>query len=708
MKNSTLILIIALAMAAALLPANASAQQNESAEVLLGAALHQEEVEGNLEEAIKTYQKVLAEHPDNRSIAARALLQIGGCYEKLGKDEARKAYERLLRDYDDQFEQATLARSRLAALEDVIHKPIFRKIRIPTGLSVNARLSPDGQKVILAYDSELWIMPLSGKLGSEFPGAPVKLNTGDVKIDGQAGLAWSGDGKWIAFNGEEVKEGYQRIYVVSADGGKPRQVHENNRGARIVNYRISLSPHGKTLAFSSADEGKLHISTISIDGGIPKQLVDAQAREPVFSPDGKTIAYVEDKDLGRGGGGLWTVPADGGTPTLVAKAGYASSPVWSPDGRMIAFLDYEKGRHIYIIPIGKGGEHTGEMITVDAPEGIEEVRLLAGWPPDNKIGAITIGQQEFALYTLPEKGGKATIIAHGGYPAQPRWSPDGKRIFHTNKLDKGSGDWKGLAIASVSAEGGKVVTVPLQLEAKIRLWAYGAGNRISPDGNTVVFAGQTTPEGPHIAHIWTLPIDGGTPRQLTDSPSPFRDYYPCWSPDGRNIAFVRREAPENWTVPGKANIYIISADGGEPRQITSESDRVFDTGPVLWSPDGKLLAYFSRNKDDAADGTLKVIPPDGGKPRIVAKVERIFANKEFAWSPDSKRIAFNGSDNKNIKVVSINEGSLLDIKTGLTDPDIYNLDWSPDGNRFVFAGATGGNREFWLLDNFLPESTASE
>ena len=583
------------------------------------------------------------------------------------------------------------------------NQPNFRRMRIPNRIRSDAQLSPDGKKIALVFEKKLWIMPRSGPIGTDYPGTPHMLDIGEIEVD-MVGFTWSGDGQWIAFNGKKVEEGYQRIYVVSADGGTPRQVIRNNRDVRIVNYRMSLSPHGKILAFSSIAQGQVYIYTIPVEGGVPKRLVETPGREPVFSPDGKTIAYVEDKDLGRGGGGLWTVPADGGTPMLVAEAENASSPVWSPDGDMIAFIDYEMGPQIYIAPVGRDGKPAGEKVTIDCPEGIEGVRRLTGWTPDNEIGAILRSQQEFALYTRPVEGGKVTFIATGGYPLQPRWSPDGQRIYHTNKTNATSGSWQAHAIAYVPAEGGDVSTVPLHSEPKIRLQGYGTGNHISPDGKTIVFAGHKEGAPIPTMYIWTLPIDGGTPRQLTDAPLPFRDWYPCWSPDGRAIAFVRMKVPENWAALGGADIYIISAEGGKPRLVTSESDRVFDAGPVLWSPDGKLLAYFSRDKDDATDGTIKVISPDGGEPQVVTRVEKIYANKEMAWSADSKQIAFN--EGNVIKIVSLESGNVTDIKPDLQqDRGIYHLDWSPDGRRFVFAGGKGGERQLWVMEHFLPEAT---
>jgi len=408
------------------------------------------------------------------------------------------------------------------------------------------------------------------------------------------------------------------------------------------------------------------------------------------------IAYVEDKNLGRGGGGLWVVPAQGGTPKRVAEAKKASSPIWSPEGDMIAYLDYgDKRDQINFIPIGKDGEAAGEIVAIDAPEGIQRVNLITGWTPGNKIGTIINTIQEFGLYTLPAKGGKATLVAHGGYPTKPRWSPDGKQIFHTNIADKGSGSWQKLGIAVVSAEGGKVLTVPIQSDAKISLPAVGGGNKVSPDGRMIVF-----PED-YGKHILTLPIKGGKPNQLTKAPESFADLFPCWSPDGKAVAFVRFRVSKNYVeVSSETNIYIVNSSGGEPKPLTSESDKVFQ-GPIGWSPDGRLLAYFSRH-ENSSDGTLNVIPLDGGEPRVVGKVKGIFINKELAWSPDSKRIAFNSSEDDGIKVISINDGNILDIETALVDTKIYHLDWSPDGENLVFGGWQGGERELWVMENFLP------
>lgn len=690
----------------------------QSAEQLYQSGIYKEEVKGELEKAIEIYEKILEDFSQNKSSAAKALYHIGLCYEKLGYQEARKAYQRLIDEYPGQIQEVSLAKARLASLlktvELVPHEPTFRKIRIPTKITGGGdiRLTPDGKKISLVspLSGKLWIMPLSGKLGPDFPGEPVELKTEDVGVEWSA-HNWSGDGRWIAFNEDiqveemqkKEKKGNQGIYVVSSEGGKPKKIYENYRDARVINYRISLSPHGKTLAFSSVDleSNEQHIYTIPVDGGEPKQLVDSQAREPVFSPDGKMIAYVEDKNLGVGGGGVWVVPAKGGTPKLLADAGKASSSIWSPEGDMIAFVDkHDNAAQIHFIPVGEDGEAPGKKISISAPEGIQAVDLLAGWTQDNKIGAVFEKPLEFGLYTVPAEGGRATVVSYGGYPVQPRFSPDGKRIFHFNNANERNSSWQRLAISVVSSEGGHVANLPLESDEKMHIPGWGGGNRVSPDGKMIVFAGKT-PKDPGLHfHIWTLPVEGGKPRKLTESPEEHSDMFPCWSPDGSAVAFVRARLSKNYAEGfGETNIYIVKKAGGEPKPITMESDRV-NYSPIAWSPDGKMLAYYS------LESSINIIPAGGGKPRVIGQVQSNNVNTELAWSPDSKRIAFNtwlpAVDESGIKVMSLEDRNVVDIKTDLVATSIYHLDWSPDGKKLVFGGYKGGGRELWLMEDFLP------
>ncbi len=107
------------------------------------------------------------------------------------------------------------------------------------------------------------------------------------------------------------------------------------------------------------------------------------------------------------------------------------------------------------------------------------------------------------------------------------------------------------------------------------------------------------------------------------------------------------------------NIYIVDSSGGQLKPLTSESDRV-SFRPIAWSPDGKLMAYYSHAQEKWGEGTLNVIPTDGGKSRAIGMVQGMHVNKELAWSPDCTRIAFNGKgDEKIIKIISLDRMGAL-------------------------------------------------
>ena len=152
MKNTTKPILILLVSIAALLFINNTSLSQQTAGQLFEKALYMEEAIGDLEQAIELFQQVLEEFPDNREFAAKSLLHLGICYEKQGLKQARGTYQDVINKYPDQQGEVSLAKerlNRLLALQEVPHNPTFRKIRIPTKISWNVALSPDGQNLLL-------------------------------------------------------------------------------------------------------------------------------------------------------------------------------------------------------------------------------------------------------------------------------------------------------------------------------------------------------------------------------------------------------------------------------------------------------------------------------------------------------------------------------------------------------------------------------
>lgn len=700
--------------------------QEQQVKKLLSEAIYQEEVNGDLNKAVKTYQQILEQYPDSRNACAEALLHLGMCHEKLGNQEAVKTYNRLVNNYPEQKNEVAIARERLSRLKQTTAKvlatplmPKFTKIKTPTKFSGNVILSPDGKDLALVGESDrkIWLVPLKGNLGPNLPGKPVQLNTEGIDAE-NSGLAWSYDRKSIAFNEFPLKgrpqneQWNQGVFVVPSSGGKPVKVVDNFRASQLLNYRLSLSPDGKKLAFTSVENTEQHIYIQEVTGVSPKKLTDMQAREPVFSPDGKMIAFVEDKKLGRGQGelGLWIIPAEGGTPQLLAEAGKASSPVWSPDGSTIAFLDYNKNKQINFVQVTGNIKATGKVSSIDAPEGTEDVWQLAGWTPENKIGVVLNARKEYSLYTLPSQGGQAAEILHDCWAMQPRWSRDGKQIIYVTPESPGPGEAYRLTLATVSADGGSGKLLAKDVDGKIiRQLGNASGNRLSPDGKTIVTTGWTAEDsvgemGLPSTHIWKISVDGSRSEKLTSENKSYADLCPSWSPDGNKIAFLRmKKLKEN--IPFGAfdlySIYTINSSGGDLKLLVSEPEKWINS-PV-WSPDGKMIAYLTVGKTPPNAKYINIFNLESGMVKAVGEVSAAGATNDLAWSPDSKRIAFNDGKGKVIKVMNINDGTIKDVETNLADEiSIYHLDWSSDGKQFVFGGEKGGTEEFWLMENFLP------
>jgi len=597
-------------------------------------------------------------------------------------------------------------------------KPAFTKIRIPT-YPGNGVLSPDGEKLAFTSDGALWTVPLHGKVGPTLTGEPVKLTdkVGAWNHGSTNTMTWSSDGKWLAFNGA-AGDTSDAILIISSVGGVAKDVPATlHRGSWGVNFRLSLSPDGKVLAYSSADEpliepqtgpplSPLFIRTISVDSNYERQITTVPSREAVFSPDGSMIAFIaairpQDTSGTIGDSAkipehaIFVVGSEGGRQTLVADLpGWEAYPVWSPDGQMIAFSYWdEEGHHdIRIVPVPNEDSPKIDPIAIETPE---QSFKLAGWAKNNKIGINANEPAHFALYTVPVAGGRAVQITPEGRAEHPRWTPDGSRIYFCNADNE---------IAWVPADGGTPEVIPhltVAQEPRLDPHYYGPGNAISPDGSTIVISG--TKEGVDGKHLWLMSVEGSDPRQLTFSPPSYEDCYPCWSPGGDSIAFIRYR-PENDSNTSQCNIYVLSVSGGEPRQVTSDQDTVA-WSVIDWSPTKGTIAFrsYQARIQEPRAATLKTVSIYDGASEVVADVKGAYVTTSLSWSPDGKKIVYDDYGDKSIKVLALEDDTIQEVETGLGEIVPYSVSWSPDGERIAFAALKSGEQLFYLMENFLPK-----
>jgi len=128
--------------------------------------------------------------------------------------------------------------------------------------------------------------------------------------------------------------------------------------------------------------------------------------------------------------------------------------------------------------------------------------------------------------------------------------------------------------------------------------------------------------------------------------------------------------------------------------VTSESDRV-GGGAIAFAPDGKRIAFFS-------GGAIKTIPVEGGQSEVLVAEIEYGRHSNLAYSPDGSKIAHNAGGK--IWITPLATGVLEELRTGLPeDARLSEFGWSPDGEKIVFTASTGGEQEFWLIRDFLPE-----
>jgi Tol biopolymer transport system component len=687
-KTNLVLVFVSLILAASV---TAARQAGETPAVLLERAIQLETVDGNLSAAIDLYKRIEANSDSSRSIVARSLLHLGECYEKLGRDEARKTYQRVLDEYPQQLEEVKLAREHLAVLTQQsgnIDKPSFRKIHIPTKLLLlgSGMLSPDGQKLAVISDGSVWLVPVYGKTDPSIAGAPVRLTEPMRAWDvSNVSLSWSIDGKWISFRTGAYTKPVEGHYIVPADGGKPQRLPITWKDwppyGDVLNCRCALSTDAKTLylAAGNTDE-ELRIYSMPALGGAGRPLTDPVAREPALSADGSRIAYVKMHKNANGylsDDQIWIQAINGGDPVHICDAADAWSPVFSPDGRKIAFIAREaRNQQVWIVPLGSDNHPSAPPSKFNLPG--ETNNLLAGWTEDNKIGILIPSPQVVALYTVPAEGGKAVQLTTE-YTAMPRWTPDGTRIYFdgAHRGDRAN-------IEYVPSDGGAVVRLSIT-PGNIQP-VFPSQLAISPNGKALSYFGFYRSGSPDRG-LFTVPVEGGTATRVAMiGPD---GYAPEWSPDGSQIAFIRGRESDS---PSPNNIFVVPRGGGEPRQVSTDADRV-EISNLAWSPDGELIAFFGQ------DNTLRVIPAEGGSSRILVPSQSD-PWCGIDWSPDGKRIAYTTASG--LQVVSRDGGKPTAITTGLDVDHLLKVDWSPDGKRIAFTAAKGGEPELWLMEDFLP------
>jgi Tol biopolymer transport system component/DNA-binding winged helix-turn-helix (wHTH) protein len=434
----------------------------------------------------------------------------------------------------------------------------------------------------------------------------------------------------------------------------------------------SLAPDGKSVIYAGRTSGNWDIYSLRVGGKNPVNLTRdsiADDTQPVFSPDGEKIAFRSDRE----GGGIFVMGASGENVKRIADFGY--NPAWSPDGREVVFAStiadpasrLSSQTRLFTVNITTGEKHP---ITPQVG-----VAVQPNWSPHGyRIAYWAQVQGRLNVWTIPAGGGEEVRVTNGvSVDWNPVWSPDGAWLYFASDRGGSMNLWR----APIDEKSGRVLG---EIEPVTTPSTYASNLSFSHTGRQMAYMQRT-----QTSHIYRVGFDParetavGQPEPVTQGSRSTGT--PNVSPDGEWIAAV--EASQ------QGNLVVVRTDGSGLRHLTEDVYR--NRGPV-WSPDGKLLAFFS-NRSGRVD--IWTIRPDGGSLRQLTYTRNGSITRPV-WSPDGKRLIY-----------SVMNGTPVVIETDkpwssqapqalppLKEPDTFFevTSWSPDARRLAGFQLRGDGR----------------
>jgi Tol biopolymer transport system component/DNA-binding winged helix-turn-helix (wHTH) protein len=308
------------------------------------------------------------------------------------------------------------------------------------------------------------------------------------------------------------------------------------------------------------------------------------------------------------------------------------------------------------------------------PEGYQSEASFA--PDGNQVAFSQRGKQNPGIYTTLVDGEKSFRLTNNPGDCCPAWSPDGQQIVFSRYSDRE------IAVYVISALGGAEHQLH---QAPNFSWNHPGYVAWSPDAKFIAFSDRQE-NGGHTS-IALLSIADATTRRITTPPDQAYDYGPAFSPDGSQVAFIRRNGAG---VAG--DVYVVPSSGGQPRRLTFDNAQT--DGLPAWTEDGREIVFSSLR---GGLSTLWRVPAAGGKLRSIAGVGATSCCPSI--SRKGNRIVFQNSlANYSIWGVDLkdkNHAQELISAKGLN----WRPDFSPDGSKIAFESDRSGYAEIWTCDS---------
>jgi Tol biopolymer transport system component len=689
MKPTKLVLLTGLLCATLFAGSLANQAKDNKAEVALQAAIKTETVDGNLKGAIEQYKKITAQPGAGRATIATALLRMGQCYEKLGDadtQEARKAYEQVVREYADQAAVAAEARTKLAALAGAAGAAggstmAVRRVWAGPEADAMGQVSPDGRFVSFTdwETGDLAIHDLATGQNRRITDKgtwAASQEFADLSVP-------SPDSKHVAYSWYNSDGSYD-LRIIGLDGSRPRVLRAAGDGVVGLDP-MAWSPDGRHLLAEFLKTDGTHDMMLVAVGDSSTRLIKATGKDPspsaVFSPDGRYIAWAAKEGLS-----LLELQTGRESP-LVPDPTQHRVLGWTPDGKHLLFSSDRSGSTDVWLTAVADGKGAGEPELVKKgfngqPLGFTRAGAFY-YAVSNIVRDVHIAELDPAsgsVVSPPQPVSRRWV----GITRNPDWSPDGRFLAYVR--DPTPND-SVIVIRSTSTGEERELQV-----GKTRI---GLGLRWAPDGNAIVVPGFEPGKG------WSmLRVDVQTGQATSLMPLPLAGGgLPRFdlSPDGRTIFYVNTPDP-----PNANRLQLLARD----LQSARETEVIQKPG-LYWvsvSPDGRRLVIGAQEDQSLV---LRVMPATGGEARELVRIGAKEANYRVwpSWTPDGRYVLFvkglYGRATRNVQVWRVAAEGGEPQRLGLTVDDLWWLRLHPDGRR-VAIGTWTGNIEVWVMENFLP------
>lgn len=452
---------------------------------------------------------------------------------------------------------------------------------------------------------------------------------------------------------DDAKEGDKKWDVMNPPGKKSEIEINVDEGTWMS---LDVSPDGKMIAFDLLGD----IYKVPMSGGQAMPIASGMAWEiqPRFSPDGEHIAFTSDR---AGGDNIWIMHSDGEDKTQVTDESFRllNNPTWSPDGRFIAARKH---------------------FTTSRSLGTGEIWLYS-----------TEGGSGIQLTKKPSE-------AHQKEIGEPIFSADGRYVYYSANTTRGpifeyAQDSNGqlFEILAYDTKTGETKTV-----------VSGAGGAVrptpSPDGKSIAFVRRERA----VSKLYIQDLASGEARKIYDDMD--QDMQETWAvhgvypnmdftPDGKHLVFwaggkIRKL---NIKTGGVSTVEFSVKDTRTliepPRPRIEVAPDVFDTKMVKFTtatPDGKSIIFESLGK-------LYVKSADGGEPRRLTSLPDTLIEAFPSVSRNGKRVTFTTWNDDDLGAVHSVNMAGKSLKTHTTEPGHYKRPvFSPDGKTIVFEKDSGG------------------